>query len=114
MTDLGKAPEQPGLREERTMDIAAPRAAGCVTTFAVTGGIFGVGRLAARLDVLLESGRIGAWHIGPWVDWRHTAIRIKFDSVEDGKLSERVVRLALQDASSSVAVPLGTTDAMAA
>jgi hypothetical protein len=113
MTDLGKAPEQPGLRAERTMDIAAPRAAECVITFAVTGGIFGVGRLAARLDDLLENGRIGAWHIGPWVDWRQTAIRIKFDSVEDGKLSERVVRLALQGAS-SVATPLGTTEAMAA
>jgi hypothetical protein len=69
-----------------------------VVTFAVTGGIFGVGRLAARLDELSESGRIGAWHIGPWVDWRQTAIRIKFDSVEDGKLSEHVVRLTLQGA----------------
>jgi hypothetical protein len=113
MTDLGKAPEQPSLREERTMDIAAPRAAECVITFAVTGGIFGVGRLAARLDELLGSGRIGAWHIGPWVDWRQTAIRIKFDSVEDGKLSERVVRLALRG-ESSVAAALGTTEAMAA
>ena len=109
MTDLGN--EQSSLREQRTMDIAAPRALECMITFAVTGGIFGVGRLAARLDELSQSGRIGAWHIGPWVDWRHTAIRIKFDSVEDGKLSERVVRLALQGAS-SVAAPLGTTEAM--
>jgi hypothetical protein len=104
MSDLGKSPERPGLREERTE---------CVTTFAVTGGIFGVGRLAARLDELLESGRIGAWHIGPWVDWRQTAIRIKFDSVEDRKLSERVVRLGLQGAS-SVAALLGTPEPMAA
>ena len=109
MTNLGN--EQSSLREQRTMDIAAPRALECMITFAVTGGIFGVGRLAARLDELSQSGRIGAWHIGPWVDWRHTAIRIKFDSVEDGKLSERVVRLALQGAS-SVAAPLGTTEAM--
>ena len=109
MTDLGN--EQSSLREQRTMDIAAPRALECMITFAVTGGIFGVGRLAARLDELSQSGRIGAWHIGPWVDWRHMAIRIKFDSVEDGKLSERVVRLALQGAS-SVAAPLGNTEAM--
>ena len=111
MTDLGN--EQSSLREQRTMDIAAPRAPECMITFAVTGGIFGVGRLAAQLDELSESGRIGAWHIGPWVDWRHTAIRIKFKSVEDGKLSEHVVRLALQGAS-SVATPLGATEAIAA
>jgi hypothetical protein len=111
MTDLGN--EQSSLREQRTMDIAEPRAAECVITFAITGGIFGVGRLAARLGELSQSGQIGAWHIGPWVDWRHTAIRIKFDSVEDGKLSEHVVRIALQGAS-SVAARLGTTEAVAA
>jgi hypothetical protein len=111
MTDLGN--EQSNLREQPTMDIAAPRATECMVTFAVTGGIFGVGRLAARLDELSQSGRIGAWHIGPWVDWRHTAIRIKFDSVEDGKLSEHVVRLALQGGASS-AGPLVTTEAMKA
>jgi hypothetical protein len=108
MTDLGN--EQSNLREQRTVDIAAPRAPECMITFAVTGGIFGVGRLAARLDGLSQSGRIGAWHIGPWVDWRHTAIRIKFDSVEDGKLSERVVRLALKGGA-SVAGPLVTAKA---
>ena len=75
-------------------------AADCVVTFAVTGGIFGVGQLATRLNKLLESGQIGVWHIGPWVDWRHTAICIKFDSVEDGKLSEDVVRLDLEGARS--------------
>jgi hypothetical protein len=101
MTDLGN--EQSSLREQRTMDIS-PRAPECMITFAVTGGIFGVGRLAARLDKLSQSGRIGAWHIGPWVDWRQTAIRIKFDSVEDGKLSEQIVHLALQNAA-SVAAP---------
>ena len=111
MTDLGKAPKRTSLGEQRTMDIAAPRAPECMITFAVTGGIFGVGRLAARLDELLESGRIGAWHIGPWVDWRQTAIRIKFDSVEDGKLSERAVRLALQGAPSVAGLPV-TTEAM--
>ena len=81
--------------------------------FAITGGIFGVGRLAARLNELLRSRRIGAWHLGPWVDRRQTAIRIKFESVEDGKLSEHVVRLALQGAP-SVAASLGATEAMAA
>jgi hypothetical protein len=99
MTDLGN--EQSNLREQPTMDIAAPRATECMVTFAVTGGIFGVGRLAARLDELSQGGRIGAWHIGPWVDWRHTAIRIKFGSVEDGQLSEHVVCLALQGGASS-------------
>jgi hypothetical protein len=113
MIDLGKGPQQSSLLEQRTMDIATPRAPECVVTFPITGGIFGVGRLAARLDELSESGRIGAWHIGPWVDWRHTAIRIKFDSVEDAKLSEQVVRLALQDAA-SVAAPLAAAEAMVA
>ena len=108
MTDLGN--EQSSLREQRTSDIAAPRAPEYMITFAVAGGIFGVGRLAAQLDELSQSGRIGAWHIGPWVDWGHTAIRIKFDSVEDGKLSQHVVRLALQGAA-SVAGPLVTTEA---
>jgi hypothetical protein len=109
MTDLGN--EQSNLREQRTMDIAAPRTPECMITFAVTGGIFGVGRLPARLDELSQSGRIGAWHIGPWVDWRHTAIRIKFDSIKDGKLSEHVVRLALKGAA-SVAGPLVTIKAI--
>jgi len=95
MTDPGKGPQQSSLCEQHSIGIAAPGVANCVVTFAVTGGIFGVGRLATRLNKLLESGQIGIWHIGPWVDWRHTAIRIKFDSVGDGKLSEDVVRLAL-------------------
>ena len=111
MTDLGN--EQSSLREQRTMDNAAPRAPECMITFAVTGGIFGVGRLAARLDELSESGRIGAWHIGPWVDWRHTAIRIKFDSVEDANLSKQIVRLASQDAA-SVGAPLAAAGATVA
>ena len=90
MTDLGKAPEQSSLCEQRTMDIATQRAPERVITFDITGRIFGVSRPSTRLNELSQSGRIGAWHIGPWVDWRHTAIRIKFDSVEDGKLSEHV------------------------
>ena len=100
MTDLDKATQQFSPRERRTTGNAEPVAADCVVTFAVTGGIFGVGQLATRLNKLLESGQIGVWHIGPWVDWRHTAICIKFDSVEDGKLSEEVVRLDLEGARS--------------
>jgi hypothetical protein len=85
--DLGKGPQQLRLGEQPKMDIAA-------------GGIFGVGRLAAQLNKLLESGQIGIWHIGPWIDWHHKAIRIKFDSVEDGKLAEDVVHLAVEGAPS--------------
>ena len=54
MTDLGN--EQSSLREQRTSDIAAPRAPEYMITFAVAGGIFGVGRLAAQLDELSQSG----------------------------------------------------------
>jgi hypothetical protein len=98
MTDFGKGPPQLRLGEQP--DIAASKAPECVVTFALTGGIFGVGRLAARLDKLLASRQIGIWHIGPWIDWRHKAIRIKFASVEDGKLAEDVVRLAAEGARS--------------
>jgi hypothetical protein len=69
-------------------------------TFARTDGILGVGRLASRLNKPLASGPIGVWHIGPWIDWHHKAICIKFDSVEDGKLAEDVVRLAVEGAPS--------------
>ena len=100
MTDLDKATQQFSPCERRTIGIAAPVAADCAVTFAITGGIFGVGRLATRLNKLLESGKIGVWHIGPWVDWRHTTICIKIDSVDDGKLSEDVVRLDLEGARS--------------
>ena len=93
-------PQQLCLGEQSTIDIVAPKAPGCVVTFALTGGIFGVGRLAAQLNKLLEGGLIGIWHIGPWIDWHHKAIRIKFDSVEDGKLTEDVVRLAVEGAPS--------------
>jgi hypothetical protein len=98
MTDLGKAPQEPRLQPR--VDIAAPKAPECVVTFAVTGGIFGVGRLAAQLNKLFEGGQISIWHIGPWIDWHHEAIRIKFDSVEDGKLAEDVMRLAVEGAPS--------------
>lgn len=60
----------------------------CVVTFPVSGGIFGVSRLATRLTALTASHRIGEWHIGHWVDWRHTAIRINFDTVADAVLAK--------------------------
>jgi hypothetical protein len=44
--------------------------------FPVSGGIFGVGRLATRLTELAASHQIGEWHIGHWVDWKHTAIHM--------------------------------------
>ena len=56
----------------------------CVITFRVVGGIFGVGRLATKLNELLNSGQIGSWHVGQWIDFRHNAIRIKFLTAADG------------------------------
>ena len=60
----------------------------CPTIFAVRGGIFGVGRLATRLNALADCHRIGTWHIGPWVDWRHTAIQINFGTAADAALAK--------------------------
>ena len=56
----------------------------CVITFRVVGGIFGVGRRATKLNELLNRGQIGPWHVGQWIDFRHTAIRIKFLTAADG------------------------------
>jgi hypothetical protein len=61
----------------------------CEVTFPV-GGIFGVGRLATRLKTLADAGQIGPWHIGQWIDFRHTAIRIRFNSVEDSQLAKSI------------------------
>lgn len=60
-----------------------------IVTFAVTGGIFGVGRLASRLKALESINQIGPWHVGHWLDYRHTAIRIRFNSDADGKMATR-------------------------
>ena len=60
----------------------------CMVTFPVRGGIFGVGRLATRLTALAASHQIGEWHIGHWVDWTHTAIRINFDTAADAALAK--------------------------
>jgi hypothetical protein len=55
----------------------------CVVTFPVRSGIFGVDRLAKRLKALATDDQIGDWHIGHWVDWRHTAIQVNFSTVAD-------------------------------
>ena len=60
-------------------------------TFPVVG-IFGVGRLATILKGLADSGEIGPWRVGQWTDFRHTAIRIQFDTGADGELAEGFVR----------------------
>lgn len=62
----------------------------CVVTFPVGGGIFDVGRLATRLTALAAVHQIGEWHIGHWVDWRHTAIRINFHTAADATLAKSV------------------------
>jgi hypothetical protein len=59
-------------------------------TFPV-GGIFGVGRLATILKGLSDSGRIGPWHVGHWTDFRHTAIRIRFDTGADAERARSLV-----------------------
>jgi hypothetical protein len=61
----------------------------CVITFPVAGGIFGVGRLATKLNELLNRGQIGPWHVGQWIDFKHTAIRIKFLTAADGEVATR-------------------------
>jgi hypothetical protein len=58
-------------------------------TFAVVGGIFGVGRLATKLKALVDTDQIGPWHVGQWIDFKHTAIRIRFGSVADGEFANR-------------------------
>jgi hypothetical protein len=60
-------------------------------TFAIAGGIFGVGQLATSLETLTVAGKIGPWHIGHWIDFRHTAIRIHFASSADGELARSFV-----------------------
>jgi hypothetical protein len=62
--------------------------------FPVKSGIFGVGRLATRLTALTTSRQIGEWHIGRWLDWRHTAIRINFATPADAALAISVSKEA--------------------
>ena len=60
-----------------------------VITFPVVGGIFGVARLATKLNELLKRGEIGPWHVGHWIDFKHTAIRINFLTTTDGEVAKR-------------------------
>ena len=64
-----------------------PAVPNAVVTFSVTGGIFGVGRLASRLKTLESVNLIGSWHVGDWIDYTHNAIRIRFDNVTDAKVA---------------------------
>ena len=59
-----------------------------VVRFPIDGGIFGVGRLATKLKALESLDKIGPWHVGNWVDYTHTAIRIKFHCHADGKMAK--------------------------
>jgi hypothetical protein len=65
-----------------------PNAADCTVTFPVERGIFGVNRLALALNALANDHRIGNWHPGRWVNWRHAAIAINFDSAADATLAK--------------------------
>ena len=60
-------------------------------TFPISGGIFGVGRLATKLNQLLDLGYIGPWHVGRWIDFTHTAIRINFLTDADAKAARSYV-----------------------
>jgi len=60
-----------------------------VITFPVVGGIFGVARLATKLNELSKRGQIGPWHVGHWIDFKHTAIRINFLTTTDGEVAKR-------------------------
>ena len=58
-------------------------------TFPIVGGIFGVGRLATSLKALVDADQIAPWHVGQWIDFKHTEIRIRFGSAADGELANR-------------------------
>jgi hypothetical protein len=68
--------------------IVMPNSDESVITFPV-GGIFGVARLATKLNELLKRGQIGPWHVGHWIDFKHTAIRINFLTTTDGEVAKR-------------------------
>jgi hypothetical protein len=40
-------------------------------TFSIANGMFGVDRLAKRLNALVTDSRIADWHPGSWIDWDH-------------------------------------------
>ena len=72
-----------------------------VITFPVAG-IFGAGRLASRLKELESVDLIGPWHVGHWIDYTHTAIRIRFSSPADA-------RAALSNVGFSAGPPLNAS-----
>jgi hypothetical protein len=61
----------------------------CGVAFPVVGGIFGVARLATKLNELLDRQQIGPWRVGQWIDYKHTAILIKFLTATDGEVAQR-------------------------
>ena len=65
----------------------------CVITFPTTG-LFGAGRLASRLKELESVDLIGPWHVGHWIDYTHTAIRIRFSSPADARAALSNVRFS--------------------
>jgi len=69
------------------------RSSESVITFPVAG-IFGAGRLASRLKELESVDLIGPWHVGHWIDYTHTAIRIRFSSPADAKAALSNVRFS--------------------
>ena len=64
-----------------------------VITFAVAG-IFGAGRLTSRLKQLESVDLIGPWHVGHWIDYTHTAIRIRFTNRADARTASINVRFS--------------------
>src|SRR5690242_6760315 len=74
---------------ERKQDETMTNLADSMVMFPIVGGIFGVGRLATRLKALQSAGHIGPWHVGHWVDFTHTAIRIRFSSILDAQVATR-------------------------
>jgi hypothetical protein len=90
---------------------------GSMMTFAVTGGTFGVSRLANSLNALSATKQIGDWHLGLWIDWRHTAIRVNFDTAADAALAKQWCsdagqrpRSALSDPETGSRVPVPLND----
>ena len=65
-----------------------------VLTFAVAG-VHGASRLASRLQELESVDLIGPWHVGHWIDYTHTAIRIRFSSPADARKALINVAFAL-------------------
>lgn len=57
-------------------------------TFPIENGMYDVNILAERLNELVTSGRILAWHPGRWIDKSHHRIEIGFDCLADAQLAE--------------------------